>query len=85
MSTLIHKGHSRLYVKDATQISDIKSHIKCKDEFEYEYIPEGWITIWTDFPATVYTGKFSDLDMDRLVADLWAEGIQCWVHDAGYE
>lgn len=83
--TLTRKGHSRLYVEHAADTDKVLLLIKEKDEFEFGYLPEGWVAEADTYPHTVYTGKFDDMDMDELVAELWALGVKCWVYDAGWD
>ena len=85
MRTLTHKGHSRIYVQSADAIPKVENIIKEMDSFEYGYLPKQMIAHYSHYPYTVYTGKFSDLDMDELTNRCWEAGIPIWVYDAGIE
>ena len=84
MGTLTHKGYGRIYCEKANDVEKVSDVIKEMDEFEHTYLPEKMITIFDDYPRVVYTGKFSDLDMDRLTATCWKRGIKIWVFDSGH-
>ena len=84
MNTLTHKGWGRIYTDKPENIEKIEAIIKELDEFEFEYLPEGLITVSESYPAVVYLHKFSDMDMDTLTAQCWKRGIMIWVFDAGH-
>lgn len=84
MNTLTHKGYGRIYCEDEDDIEEVRDIIKSLDEFEYSYLPTNLIAPFTEYPKVVYTHKFSDLDMDRLTAECWKQGLRVWVFDAGY-
>ncbi len=81
---MTRKGYGRIYVDEAKNISKVKKIIKEMDEFEYDYLPTNFITVYIDYPAVVYTHKFCDMDLDELTAKCWAEGVKIWVFDAGH-
>ena len=83
MRKLTHKGYSRLYVEYRPHVQDVLDIIKELDDSEFEYMPDAWVTHCQDYPHVVYTGKFSDLDMDLLTVACWERGIRVWVFDAG--
>ena len=83
MRTLTHKGYARIYVKDEKDIEKVKSIISEMDDFEYAYLPDDMITVYSEYPKTVYTHKFSDLDMDALTNECWKKGIYIWIYDEG--
>jgi len=84
MNTLTRKGFGRIYVENEGDIDKVKAIIEKMDALEYDYLPDGLIALYTDYPDVVYTHKFDDLDMDALTAICWARGIHIWVFDAGY-
>lgn len=83
MNKMAHKGYGRIYVKDADDIENVKSIIKDIDEFEYEYMPDNFVTTFHEYPKVIYTHKFSDMDMDQLTATCWSRGIYIWVFNSG--
>lgn len=84
MRTLTHKGYGRIYVESETDIPKVKQIIEELDEFEFDYLPGKLIAPFSEYPAVVYTHKFSDLDMDDLTAVCWARGIKVFVFDSGH-
>ena len=84
MRTLTHKGYSRLYVEYAPHIKDVLCILQELDPFEFDYMPDAWVTHCQDYPHVVYTGKFSDLDMNLLTIACWRQGMPVWVFDAGH-
>ena len=72
-------------MNDPDDIDKVMEIIKEMDEFEYEYLPEGLIKPFSEYPSVTYTHKFSDLDMDDLTAKCWERGIFIWVFDARQE
>ena len=79
MSQLTHKGYSRIYIEDMEKAKDVESIIKEMDDFEYSYLPDKMIAPFNVYPRTVYTGKFSDMNMNQLTAKCWEAGIKIWV------
>jgi len=69
---LAYKGLSRCFVFDKFHIKKVEEIIKEVDEFEYDYLPDDWITMWDDsnneLSTTywVYNGKF-DIDIPKLI------------------
>jgi len=85
MGTLTHKGYARIYIRVGSDIPRVEEIIKEMDPFEFDYLPPGMIAHYTHYPYTVYTGKFSDLDMDELTNKCWEKGIHIWVYDQGLD
>ena len=83
MGTLTHKGYGRIYCETVDDIAKVHDVIKELDEYEFGYMPKGTVTTFNEYPNVVYTGKFSDMDMDTLTAVCWSRGIKIWVFDAG--
>lgn len=84
-NTLTHKGYGRIYVEKRDDIEKVKETIRLMDEFEYSYLPDELITVYTDFPKVVYTHKFSDMDIADLTNRCWNLGIKIWVFDSGHD
>ena len=84
MRTLTHKGYSRLYALSYVDQAGVARVIKELDDYEYGYMPEDWIAHVSEYPKVVYTGKFSDLDMNLLTIACWRQGMPVWVFDAGH-
>jgi hypothetical protein len=84
MATLTHKGYGRIYCETADDIPRVKAVVEELDDFEFGYLPEGLVTVCTEYPRVIYNGKFSDLDMDILTAVCWSRGIRIWVFDSGH-
>jgi hypothetical protein len=74
-----HKGYGRLFVEKEEDIAKIKEIIKDIDEFEYSYLPEKLIAVFSDENMrSVYTHKFSDLNMTEVMYRAWSKGIKCF-------
>lgn len=65
-------------------MAKVEALIRELDEFEYDYLPAKFITVFTNYPATVYTHKFDALDVDALTAECWKRGFKIWVFDNGH-
>jgi nicotinamide riboside kinase len=79
------KDYGRIFTNKEENIPHIEEIIKDMDEFEYEYLPEGFIGVFdSDDVRTVYTHKFDSLDTNELTRRCWAEGIMifCWFGSA---
>lgn len=83
-NSLTRKGYGRIYVDTVENIEKVKAIIKEMDEFEYSYLPEKLIAVYTEYPNVTYTHKFDALDMPKLTATCWRLGIKIWVFDAGH-
>ena len=81
MKQLIYKGMSRCFVKNKNDVERVTDIIRQMDEFEFNYLPENWVTVTEfDFPMgvnfveyvlgkfddVVYNGKF-DINIDNLI------------------
>ena len=74
-----HKGYGRLFVETKEDIARVKEIIKEIDDFEYSYLPEDLITVFSDDNMrSVYTHKFSDLNMTEVLYRAWSRGINCF-------
>jgi hypothetical protein len=84
MSTFTHKGYGRIYVETAEDVQKVHDVIKEIDDFEYSYMPSTLVAPFSEYQAVVYLHKFSDMDIDALVATCWARGIKIWAFDSGF-
>jgi hypothetical protein len=64
ISSLDEKGYGRIVVKDKTDIKKILKYLKEKEPFEYDYIPDNYVSTEAKL---IYTGKFSP-DLKKLFA-----------------
>lgn len=83
------KGYGRIFVQKEEDIQKVKDIIKGMDEFEYEYLPDDLIAVFSkENMDAVYTHKFDDLDTNELTRKCWERGIYmfCWFGKmTGYE
>lgn len=68
---LNHKVYSVCVVSSKEEIPVVEQIIKELDSFEYDYLPDGWVS---DLDRTVYHGKF-DIDTLTLVKKCYERGI----------
>jgi hypothetical protein len=75
---LTRKGESRCFVFHEDDIPKVEVIIDEMDSFEYDYMPENWITVWNkENPRRndlVYNGKF-DIDIIELIDRCGQAGI----------
>lgn len=75
------KGYGRIFVQKEEDIQKVKDVIKEMDEYEYGYLPEKLIVVFSpENMEAVYTHKFCDLDTQELTKRCWERGIYmfCW-------
>jgi hypothetical protein len=72
MITFTRKGYGRIYVENADQIDQVMDIIKEIDEFEFDYLPIGFITTFSEYPSVIYNQKFDALDVNDLTAICWS-------------
>jgi hypothetical protein len=84
MATLTRKGYARIYTETPEDVEKVKAIIKEIDEFEYDYLPDGLIAPFSEYPSLCYTSKFDGLDMNTLTAVCWKHGIKIFVCDNGH-
>lgn len=74
------KGYGRIYVRTEEDVQALKNIIKEMDDYEYSYMPEDLITVFSEenFTST-YVHKFCDLDMGKVLKAAWSKGIYCFV------
>ena len=84
-----HKGYGRFFVENEEDIVKVKEIIKEMDDFEYAYLPEALITVFSDENMqSVYTHKFDDMNMTEVMYRAWSKGIRCFCvfgYITGYE
>lgn len=83
-TTLTRKGYARIYVANPQDVPRVESLIKELDEFEFDYLPDGMVAPFSEYPKLVYTGKFDGLCMSRLTAECWKRGMFIWACDNGH-
>ena len=79
--TFGRKDYGRIFVQKEEDIQKVKDIIKEMDEFEYEYLPEKLIAVFSpENMEAVYTHKFDALDTNELTRKCWERGIYmfCW-------
>ena len=79
------KGYGRIYVAKEEDVQRVKDIIKEMDPFEFEYLPDNLIALFSEYPVVVFVHKFDDLDLDALTATCWDRGIFVWVFSTGDE
>ena len=75
------KSYGRIFVQKEEDIEKVKSVIKEMDEFEYDYLPDDFIAVFSkDNMEAKYTHKFYELDTQELTRLCWERGIYmfCW-------
>jgi len=84
MNTLTHKGYGRIYVQKPEDIAVVEQIMEEIDPQEFEgYYPEGLVTTFDQYPEVIYTGKYSDINMDVVTAIAWSRGVPVFVLDTG--
>lgn len=78
------KGYGRIYVEKEEDIQKVKDIIKEIDEYEFDYLPENLIAVFSGKIDTVYTYKFCDLDIAVLMEKCWQSGIKMFCVDGRY-
>lgn len=84
-NTLSKKNYAAIYVNKPEDVKKVEAIIEEMDPFEYDYLPEGLVKPFSEYPKTTYTHKFDALDMNALTALCWSRGIFIWVFDARSE
>jgi len=82
---LDYKCYGRIYVHNPDDVDKVHAIIKSMDESEYKgYMNKKLVAPFSEYPKVVYNGKF-DIDVMKLLALCWREGIPIWVVDNGTE
>lgn len=76
MNEFQRKTWGRIYVADPEKIEQVRSLIEQLDEFEFCYLPDGFIAPWHGHIEPVYGHKF-EMDIDKLTTECWQRGI--WI------
>lgn len=84
MNTFTRKGYGRIYVYNPADVEKVSEIIKVIDAFEWEYLPNGFIAPFSEYPRLAQVHKFSDLDIDLLTAICWTRGVLVWCLDNGH-
>jgi len=75
MYDLIRRGESRCFVFFKEHIEKVKEIIKNIDDFEFDYMPEDWVTLWKEnCEDRVYNGKFN-INLTKLYTECGKKGI----------
>lgn len=85
MKTFTKKGYGRIYVQDPNHIQLVSNIIEEIDDWEYGFMPAGYITEFQNYPQVIYNHKFCDLDINKITATCWSRGIIVFCYDAGIE
>ncbi len=84
------KEYGRIFVEKESDIAAVKEIIKKMDAFEYEYLPDDFISVFSPeeckrkgdngksywFVRLAYTHKFDSLDLNEFQARCWIVGIK---------
>jgi hypothetical protein len=62
----IAKGYGCIFVFKPEHIDKVRRIIRELDEFEYDYLPDGYIAVWDGEAKLCYTHKF-ELNIPELV------------------
>lgn len=78
--TFDRKGYGRIFVEKEEDIQAIKDIIAEIDPYESKYyLPEDLITTFSnDNFDSVYTHKFCDINMVKVLHKAWSRGIKCF-------
>ena len=99
-NTFPRKAYGRIFVEKEEDIDKVKEIIRKMDEFEYGYLTNDLITVFSPnirrFPDhdpkdhlwldMAYTHKFDSLNLNELQFRCWAAGIKvfCCMNHNGY-
>lgn len=79
LMTFPHKGYGRIFVENESDILMIKEIIREMDEFEFGYLPADLIAVFSEENMhSVYTHKFDDLNMTKVMFHAWSKGVKCF-------
>lgn len=96
MNTFPRKAYGKIFVEKQSDIEAVKEIIREMDDFEYEYLPDGFVEVFrakehtfsdntTHFSVSLtYTHKFDSLDLNKLQSLCWMRGIHIFCV-MGYE
>lgn len=100
-NTFPRKAYGRIFVEKEEDVQKVKDIIRKMDEFEYGYLTEDLITVFSPnirrFPDSdpkdhlwldmAYTHKFDSLNLNELQFRCWAAGIKvfCCMNYNGYD
>lgn len=87
------KGYGRIFVEKEEDIEKVENIMKEIDEYEFEgYYPRGdnpycandkkyrrLVTTYSEENYhSVYTHKFTDMDISKVLHEAWKQGIHCF-------
>ena len=83
------KDYGRIFVEKEEDVQKVEDIIKEIDEHEFEwYYPTGnyaggnnerLVTVYSEENYhSIYTGKFDDIDISRVLHEAWKQGIHCF-------
>lgn len=77
---LVRKTWGRIYVAKPEHVQIVEETIKEVDEFEYDYMPKGVVTVWGADNELIYLHKF-EIDANALAKACMEKGVWIWVVD----
>lgn len=84
MKTFTRKGYGRIYVDTPEHIQSVIDEIRDMDSFEYDYLPDNFVTCFSEYPKLEFTYKFDAIDINLLTARCWIKGIYIFCLDNGH-
>ena len=69
------KGKGRIFVDKRENIPKVINEIVKQDRYEAKYLPDDFVTDFTNYPSLVYNGKFDELDLGLLTKSCADRGI----------
>lgn len=85
MAAFTRKGYGRIFCQKEEDVETVYKIIKELDEFEFDYIPSGFVVPVSEFPNLVFTGKFDALDKNVITAACLRKGIIVICFDNAYD
>lgn len=94
-NTFPRKGYGRIFVEKEEDIQKVRDIIHRMDDFEYEYLPDDLIAVFTKDVRTfsdgtkhlwldmAYTHKFDSLNLNELLVRCWADGVKVFIVEGG--
>ena len=78
MRKFLSKTYGKIFVEKPKDIKKVRDEIREMDAFEYDYLPDGMISVMPEAGSLqlCYTSKFDALDLDMLTIRLWRKGIK---------
>ena len=78
--TFDRKGYGRIFVETEEDVQRLKDIINEIDPYEgNHYLPDDLIAVFSDDNfESVYTHKFCDMNMTKVLYKAWSAGIKCF-------